>query len=143
MADPLPITESLEIPGTDLDLTFSRSGGPGGQHANTADTRAQLRFALGACEVLDEGVKQRLRDANPTWVVGDGDLLLASDAHRSQHRNVQEVRDRLAEAIRAALVPPRRRRRTRPTRASKERRLKAKKGRGFVKRLRGRVRRDE
>lgn len=133
MPGPLPIFPDLEIPAADLDWSFSRSGGPGGQHVNTTDTRARVHFALGRCAVLGPAVKQRLRDAHPGWVNADGDVVVSSDEHRSQLRNTEEVERRLAEAIRAAMRPPRVRRATKPTRASKAKRLDEKKARGAVK----------
>lgn len=133
MAGPLLVTPHLEIPAADLEWSFSRSGGPGGQHVNTTDTRARVHFALTRCSVLGPGVKQRLRDAHPGWVNADGDLVVSSDEHRSQLRNAEEVERRLVEAIRAALKPPRVRRPTKPTKASKTRRLDQKKQRGAVK----------
>lgn len=142
MADPLPITPSIVIPGDELDVTTARSGGPGGQHVNTTDSRVRLRFALSRTMVLREDVKQRLRDAVPSWVTADGDLVLTSDGSRSQHQNLDDARERLADAIRRALVPPKPRRKTQPSRTSKFRRLEAKKVRKTVKAGRGRVRDD-
>ena len=142
MAD-LQINDRLVIPAADLSWQFSRSGGPGGQHVNTTESRVQLRFALGRSSVLSPPVKRRLRQARPRWCTDEGDLLIACAAHRSRHRNQEEARSRLASAIRAALVRPKSRRATKPSRASKERRLKSKKQRGSVKAKRGRVSRDD
>lgn len=136
----LLITEDLAIPASDLSWSFSRSGGPGGQHVNTTDTRVRLRFALASSSALSSGVKSRLRAACRQWLTQEGDLVLTCDVHRSQHRNVEEARARLADAIRAALTPPTPRRPTRPSRSSQKRRVQGKKQRGEVKRARGRVR---
>lgn len=142
MADPLPITERIVIPADDLDVTTARSGGPGGQHVNTTDSRVRLRFALSRTSALRDEVKERLRDQCPSWVTAEGDLLLTSDVSRSQHQNLEHVRTRLADAIRRALVPPKVRRPTAPSRTSKFRRLQTKKVRKTVKAGRGRVRED-
>lgn len=140
---PLPIRDRLEIPASDLTWSYARSGGAGGQHVNTTDSRARCHFALRQCSVLSRSVKERLRAAHPAWCTNEGDLVLTSDQHRSRLRNIDAVRDRLAEAIRAALTPPRPRRPTRPTRSSQRRRVDKKKQRSKVKANRGRVRHDD
>lgn len=140
MREPLPITENLTIPATDLVIEVSRSGGPGGQHVNKTETRVRLRFELDRCGVLAADVKQRLRSAHPSQVTGEGVLLVVSSSTRSQHRNIEAARERLAEMIRAALKRPKKRRPTRPTRASKERRLEGKKQRASIKQGRKKVR---
>lgn len=136
MPGSLRIHNNLEIPASDLDWSWARASGPGGQHVNTAETKAVLRFALSTCEVLFPQVKQRLREQNSQWVTSEGDLVISSDEHRSRHQNIQAVEDRLAEAIRTAMVPPKRRKKTRPTLGSKRRRLDSKKQRGAIKKLR-------
>ena len=142
MNAPLPIREGVEIPSTDLSYSFSRSGGPGGQHVNTTDTRVRLRFALQRCSALPAGVKARLRSAHPGWLTTDGHLVLSADTYRSRLRNVEAARERLAAAINAVWYPPKRRKKTRPSRGSVKRRLDSKKRRGSVKKNRGRVRED-
>jgi ribosome-associated protein len=142
MNEPLPIREGVEIPAYDLAYTFSRSGGPGGQHVNTTDTRVRLRFSLRQCSALPQGVKARLRAAHPGWMTNDGALVLTADSYRSRHRNIEEVRERLVKAIHSAWSPPKRRKKTRPSRGSVKRRLDGKKRRGEVKKGRGRVRDD-
>jgi ribosome-associated protein len=96
--------------------------------------------ALANPRVLRPDVKARLREQCGAWLTLDGDLVLTSDVHRSRHRNLEEVRERLADAIRTALVRPKRRTATKPTRSSQKRRIEAKKKRGGVKSGRGRVR---
>ena len=142
MAEPLVVDDRITIPGDDLDVTFARSGGPGGQHVNTTDTRVRLRFALASTAALTDEVKERLRDQRRSWLTDAGDLVLTCDTSRSRLKNLDEARDRLADAIRAALVRPRPRKATRPTRGSQTRRLAAKKGRKDVKAGRGKVRED-
>ncbi len=132
-ASPLVVRPGLVIPAADLSWEFSRSGGPGGQHVNTTDTRARLRFALDASSALAPGVKRRLREQHPGWMTQDGELLVTSDEHRSRGGNVDACLERLSAAILAALTPPRPRRPTKPTKASAQRRFTSKKARGVVK----------
>lgn len=143
MNDDLVISPSLVIPAADLSWEFSRSGGPGGQSVNTADTRARVRFALARCDRLSPGAKARLAAAHPGWLTSDGDLVVTSDQHRSRWQNVVDVRRRLAAAIAAALVRPAYRVATRPTRSSQTRRVDDKKKRGDTKSGRGKLRDDE
>jgi ribosome-associated protein len=142
VSDDLPVDDRVTIPGDELSLQFSRSGGPGGQHVNTTDTRARLRWAMAASTVISGAAKGRLAEAHPSWVTNDGDVVITSDSHRSRHRNVDECRERLAQAVHSALRPPRKRRATKPSRSAKKKRLQSKKRRGDTKRLRGRVRDD-
>lgn len=139
MAEPLPVNDWLVIPGDDLEVTVARSGGPGGQAVNTTDSRVRLRFALASTAALADTVKARLRDQRRSWLTADGDLLITSDVHRSRHMNLAEVRERLVDAIRAALVPPKRRHATKPGLGAKRRRREAKERRKAIKAGRGRV----
>ncbi len=139
MAEPLVIDERRTIPAEELEITTARSGGPGGQSVNTTDSRVRLRWRLATSTVLSPEVAARLRDQRRTWITRDGDLVITGDEHRSQHANLEAVRERLVEAIRAAMVVPKARKRTRPTRGSQERRLTEKKVRKSVKSGRGRV----
>lgn len=136
MADDLIITSRITLPVAELSYTASRSSGPGGQHVNTADTRIQLRWNLEASTAFGPTQKARLRRALASRLTEDGDLLLASDAHRSQRRNREDVTQRLAALLREAVTPPKPRRKTSPTRASRERRLEEKKRRGQIKKNR-------
>lgn len=142
MSEPLLITDRIVIPAADLDVTYARSGGPGGQHVNTTDTRVRLRFALARTTALRDDVKARLRDKARVWLTDDGDLLLTCDTSRSRLQNLEEARERLADAVRASLTPPKPRRPTRPTGGSRLRRLAGKKSRKDIKAGRGRVRDD-
>lgn len=118
--DDLRVSRSLVIPAHELQWRFSRSGGPGGQHVNTADTRVELRFDIAASGAF--GPRQRARLLE---VLGPEVRVVAS-RERSQARNREAARRRLAEKLAAALVPPTPRRATKPSRSSKERRLDAK-----------------
>lgn len=142
MADPLRVDDRCTIPGDELEVTTARSGGPGGQHVNTTDSRVRLRWRLSASTALPPEVAARLRDQRRSWVTRDGDLVITCDEDRSQHLNLELARERLADAVRAAFVVPRPRRETKPTRGSRERRLTEKKARKVVKAGRGRVGED-
>jgi len=135
-ADDLPITESLIIPANELTVTVSRASGPGGQHVNTSDTRVQLRWNVVASEALSGAQRARLLEKLASRLTADGDLVLACDTHRSQRRNREEVRARLADQVRQALARPKPRRRTSVPRAARQKRLEQKKQRGQVKRAR-------
>ncbi len=119
-ADDLPVDERVTLPGWELVETFTPSGGPGGQHANKASTRVELRFDVAASSVLSPAQKRRV--AGRLGPV----LRVVADDERSQARNRELARERLAAALREALVPPRPRVDTRPSRGSRERRLEGK-----------------
>lgn len=125
------------MPGWELVETFTPSGGPGGQHANKASTRVELRFSVEHSSVLSPAQKR--------LVVGrlGPEVRIVADDERSQARNRAIARERLAEALQRALVPPRRRVRTRPTRGSKERRLQSKRETSEKKQQRRRPTQDE
>lgn len=130
------LPEGLVVPAAELVERFSRSPGPGGQSVNTTDSRVELDWDVHTSTVLTD--TQRAR-ALRRWP--EGRVSIAASEHRSQHRNRVAARERLADLLREALAPPPPPRRpTRPSRGSKERRLKAKKERGRTKALRGRVR---
>lgn len=120
MADDLPVGDDLVIPGWELVETFTPSGGPGGQHANKASTRVELRFSVEHSSVLRPEQKRRVAAR-----LGP-EVRVVADDERSQARNREIARQRLVEALRRALVPPRRRVATRPSRGAKERRLQSK-----------------
>jgi len=135
----LRITDQIAIEDWELTEQFIRASGPGGQNVNKVASAVELRFEAERSPNLPGPVKARLkRLAGRRWTK-DGALVLHCDETRSQTRNRDIVRERLAELIRQALVKPKRRIPTRPTLGAKKRRLKAKKVRGEVKALRGRV----
>lgn len=135
----LEITPNLTIEDWELTEQFTRASGPGGQNVNKVSTAVELRFEAARSPNLTEAVKTRLRRiAGRKWTQ-DGAIIIRAEDTRTQGRNRQIARDRLAEMIRKALIAPKRRIATKPTLGSKKRRLKAKKERGEVKALRGRV----
>jgi len=143
MAEDLRINPRVTIPASELTVTTSRASGPGGQHVNTSDTRVQLRWRPADSAALGPVQRQRVLAALASRLTGEGDLVLAGAAHRSQRRNLEDVRERLAALVARALVPPKPRRKTKPSAASRERRLQQKRRRADIKRGRGRADRDD
>ena len=124
------VTRSVVLPLSQVELRFSRSSGPGGQHANTSETRVEAIFAVEGSSALTDAHKQRvLAKAGPT-------LRAIAQDERSQLRNRELAVDRLVEQLRQALKVQRRRVATKPTRAARERRLESKKRRSQTKKLR-------
>ena len=123
----LPVNQALVLPSAELEWTAVRSSGPGGQNVNKVATKVELRFAFAQSRVLSAAVRDRLAALARGKLDAEGRLVLTSDETRSQARNLELTRERLAALVRAALVPPKRRRPTKPSRASKERRLTGKK----------------
>ena len=127
------MTRSVSIPRFEIELRFSRSSGPGGQHAQKSDTRVEATFDVEASAALSDAQKRRvIAKAGPV-------LRAVAQDERSQWRNRELATERLVEALREALRVPRKRKPTKPSKAARERRLEAKKRRGHVKRLRRNV----
>jgi ribosome-associated protein len=140
---PLHVTAGVEIPESDLSLSFVRSAGPGGQNVNKVATAAQLRFDLDRSAALAEDVKRRLRSLSGRRLTADGSILIIARNHRTQEHNRREAHERLIELVRRALVAPRPRKASAPPRAAHERRLARKTRLKRTKRLRGRPAWDE
>lgn len=143
MDDDLVVRGTVVIPVSELVWRFSRSSGPGGQGVNTTDSKAQLTFDVERSPSLPEPLRVRaLERLGPRLV--DGTLTITSSEHRSQLQNRRAAEQRLVEALRAAIAPPPRKRRpTKPSKASVDRRIKEKKSRGQTKRLRSSTRDSE
>ncbi|GAA3241237.1 alternative ribosome rescue aminoacyl-tRNA hydrolase ArfB [Actinocorallia longicatena] len=130
---PLPINGSVEIPEAELSWRFSRSSGPGGQNVNKTSSAAELLFDLAATEALSETQRERALERLASRLV-DGVLTIRAEEYRSQLRNREAARVRLAALIREAIAqPPRKRRPTKPSRGAVERRIQGKKHRSQIK----------
>lgn len=136
MEEPLKVTEGIVIPGSELRFTASRSGGPGGQHVNKTSSRVTLHWDLSNTDVLNPQQRARVMRRLRNRLARDGNILVHVDDHRSQHRNKEIARQRLAETVRNALVEKKKRIPTSVSKGAKKRRLETKKRRSSIKRLR-------
>jgi ribosome-associated protein len=130
------ITDTVSIPEDEIEESFVRSSGPGGQNVNKLSTVVQLRFDVRRSPSLANDVALRLMRIAGKRITKDGVLVLIAQNHRTQERNRAEARERLAELVRQALVRPVPRKATKPTRASKTKRLEGKKIRSDIKKMR-------
>lgn len=136
MTEDLPIDATLVIPGDELQVRASRSGGPGGQHVNTTSSRIELRWDISASRALDEDRRALLLARLASRLTIDGVLVLHASEHRSQLRNREAALGRLRTLVTEALTVAEQRRPTRPSRAARRRRLDAKRSRADLKQLR-------
>jgi ribosome-associated protein len=137
VSDALEVSEEVSIPRDELSVRASRSGGAGGQHVNTSSTRIELLWNVAATRALPEVVRDGVLARLKKRINADGFIRIVSSEHRSQLRNREAAEERLVKLVRAALTVPRARRKTAPTRASKQKRLDAKKRRAEIKKRRG------
>ena len=137
MAGALSITPTLALDPAELTISFIRASGPGGQNVNKVSTAAQLRFNLDASPSLPEPLKARARRLAGSRLTTEGEIVLTADRFRTQVLNRDDAIARLLELLREAAIPPKPRRATRPTFASKVKRVDSKVKRGNVKKLRG------
>jgi ribosome-associated protein len=132
----IPVTDTIAIDEGELSESFIRGSGPGGQNVNKVATAVQLRFDVRHSPSLPDDVRARLERLAGRRLTGDGVLVITAQRHRTQERNREDALARLIELIRQATERPKPRRPTKPTYASKKRRLEAKSKRSEVKRLR-------
>jgi ribosome-associated protein len=130
---PLDVNERISIPDEELDFSYARSGGPGGQNVNKVASKAVLRWNLAGSPSVPGHVKDRFLALNRRRVTGEGELVLASQRYRDQDRNRQDCLDKLREMILQAAALPKPRKPTKPSRSSKARRLADKRRNAAVK----------
>ncbi len=138
----LRITPSISLDMREIQFTFIRSPGPGGQNVNKLATTAVLRFNLPTSTSFSETTRHRLCHALQSRLTQEGDLIIKASRHRTQERNRQDALERLTELLQHAAVPPKPRRKTKPTKSSVQKRLTKKKILGERKALRGKPGRD-
>lgn len=126
----------ITIPASELEFRFSRSGGPGGQHVNKAETKVEVLFDVVNSPTLTDAQRRRVMRRLSNRIDGDGVLHVTSQATRSQQQNRERAVEKLAALLENAIQPSKKRKPTRPSRAAEERRLNEKKQRGEIKRLR-------
>jgi ribosome-associated protein len=132
----IPINCHLFLDDNEIEESFVRASGPGGQNVNKVSSAVQLRFDLSGSRSLPEEVRERLARLAGRRLTRDGVIVIIAQRHRTQERNRQDALDRLIALIRRAAAPPTARRPTKPSRAAKERRLQAKARRATVKQQR-------
>lgn len=134
---PLRVNAGLVLPSDDLRIQFARSGGPGGQNVNKVETKVVLRFSIPRSRALEERHRERLRIVLASRITTSGEIIVRADRFRDRARNIEDARERLAALLERALIVPKVRRPSRPSRGSVARRLDSKRKRSITKRERG------
>ena len=134
--DDLEVSDNVTIPGWEMWFTASRSGGAGGQHVNKTASRVTLHWSVSTTQAVPEHQRAQLMRRLSRYINSDGVLQLSAESSRSQHRNREEARERLASVVRKGLERRKRRRATRPTRGSVRRRLQSKRENAEKKQMR-------
>jgi len=138
------VNDTLSLNEDEIDISFIRASGPGGQNVNKVSSAVQLRFDVAGSNSLGPAVKTRLRAIAGSRLTNEGVIIITARNFRTQDANRKDALDRLVGLVRQAAIVPKRRRATKPTKASKERRLKGKAQRSNVKRLRsGKIKQDD
>ena len=132
----LRVNDAVVIPRAELLFKASRSGGPGGQHVNTSSTRIEVLWNPGTSVALDAAARERVVDKLSSRIDGEGNIRVVASDNRSQRQNRIAAEERLAELIRNALIIPKKRKKTKPSKAAKAKRLDEKKRRAQTKALR-------
>ena len=135
----MQVTPDIHVPDSELEFRFILASGPGGQNVNKVATAVQLRFDVAASPSLPEPVRARLIDLAGSRMTKDGVLLISAKRHRTQERNRQDAQDRLLALLHRAARPPKPRRKTRPSKAAREKRMQAKRLQSDKKRARRNV----
>ena len=134
----LPVSRSINLPESELVVRFLRADGPGGQHVNRTESAVELRFDVVHSPSLPDDVRERLLARHDRRMTAEGVLVIQARRFRDQGRNRDDARERLVEILRSALVAPKKRIATKPTRSSQMRRLEGKQQRGKLKQSRSR-----
>lgn len=134
----LPVSRSINLPESELVVRFLRADGPGGQHVNRTESAVELRFDVVHSPSLPDDVRERLLARHDRRMTAEGVLVIQARRFRDQGRNRDDARERLVEILRSALVAPKKRIATKPTRSSQVRRLEGKQQRGKLKQSRSR-----
>jgi len=139
----LSVNRRIQIPDDELQFTFARSSGPGGQNVNKVNSKVTLHWAVEASPSLPDDVRERFLGKYRSRINGAGEVVIHSQRYRDQGKNITDCLDKLRDLLLEVATPPKRRIATRPSRASKQRRIEEKKSRGQTKRLRKKPRIEE